>query len=273
MDPVSLLSVISAAVGAAFGADKVSALLRFLKRRRNYEDALQYRKEMLKIWKNVSAHQHNEVVKRIILHDKDIADLERVKKAYSMLSDDLIKSEIKISMEEHKGYTLVSDYFVSTIKIGKNNNVRLALNSGLMSSLLQNVLSATDRSAINQSTIVGMLVGKKMRQDTRSYVFLFSGIFLHVVLSLFDVVQINPWLIGFLMFMVGALAVNQKVMEYRIKYGLYGSTPYETREILKFIDEHTEKDDFGDGDGKRKIFQDSVEYAPKEVVVYGGAYQ
>lgn len=271
MDPFSVLGAIIAAIAGLSGADKAFSLRRFLRRRKNYEDALFYRKELLNFWIKPSQLKNDEFIKRVILHDRDIADYDKMIEIYSMLSDNLKKEEMVVLRRKYKNYALLSDYFNSTIKIG-NSRIGLALNSGLISSLLQNFLSATDRSAINRSTVVGMLVGKKMRQDTRSYIFLLSGIFLHSALSFFGIVNFNLWLIGFLVFMVGALAVNQKVMEYRIKYGLYGGTAYEAREILKFIDEYSNKDDFGSGGGQRNIFQDAVEQAPKELVIYGGAY-
>ncbi|WP_190287978.1 hypothetical protein, partial [Marichromatium sp. AB31] len=174
-----------------------------------------------------------------------------------------------------ENYTLISTYFESTIRSTDKNLIKfsIALNSGLINSLLQNLLSATDRTALDRSTIVGMLVGNKIKQDTKSYIYLLIALLIHLSMSVFSVVNINVYLITGLIFLIGALSINQKITEYRIRKGYYGGTPYEAREIIRYIEDHSNKNDFTDGDGKKKLFQNAEESTKKEVIVYGGAYQ
>lgn len=276
MEPISLLASIASVIGAAFAYDKIKSIYKLLSKKDEYEDALNIHKiitESIELEEDIERHE--KIIKRIIINDKDIGDVERLKKTYSLIfkSKDLSEVEIKCTVNATKDHKLISAYFTRNLMLGRSSAIGIALNSGLISSLLQNFLSATDRSAINRSTIVGMLVGKKVKEDTRSYIYLFLALVAHLGAVLLGLVGFNLYITGFLILMIAALAMNQKALEYRIKYGLYGSTPYEVRELIKFIEEHTDKDDFNDHEGRKKIFQDAIEEAPKEVIVYGGAYQ
>ncbi len=276
MEPISLLASIASAIGTAFAYDKIKSIYKFISKKDDYENALNIHKIIIESRElKESIKNHEAIIKRIIINDKDIGDVEKLKEAYSLAykNKELNELEIKYTINSTKDYKLISTYFKRNLMLGKSSTIGIALNSGLISSLLQNFLSATDRSAINRSTIVGMLVGKKMKEDTRSYIYLFLALAVHLGTTLLGFVGFDIYITGFLIFMIAALAINQKALEYRIKHGLYGSTPYEVREIIKFIEEHTEKDDFNDREGRKKIFQDAIEETPKEVIVYGGAYK
>jgi len=276
MEPISLLSAVSAAIVAAVGTDKFRSFYKLLKNKKRYESALYIRKYVIKNWtKHLDLDKHSDIIKRIIISDKDIASEESIKKAYSHLLGEYKHITIDMLEKKIEKYHLLSKYFESTIRSSDKSFIKfdVALNSGLISSLLQNLLSATDRSALDRSTIVGMLVGNKIKQDTKSYVYLLIALLIHLGMSLFSVMDINPYLISGLIFLIGGLSVNQKITEYRIRKGHYGSTPYETREIIRYIEEHADKNNFTDGDGKKKLFQDMKSSIKKEELVYGGAYQ
>jgi hypothetical protein len=63
------------------------------------------------------------------------------------------------------------------------------------------------------------------------------------------------------------------VLEYRIKKGLYGTNPYETKEIIQFIEEHSDKSDFIDGGKYKKLIQESDKDAIEDKIVWNGALQ
>ncbi|WP_148040292.1 hypothetical protein, partial [Marichromatium sp. AB31] len=89
MDPLSLLSAISAAVAAAIGADKIKSFLKLKKNKEQYESALYIRKYVIKNWaKHLDLDKHSEFIKRIIISDKDMASEKTIKNAYSHLLDE-----------------------------------------------------------------------------------------------------------------------------------------------------------------------------------------
>jgi hypothetical protein len=272
----TILIIIAATIIGVFAADKIHSIFLFLTRKSEYEILLRQHKQYIN---DITAGlKNNKSETPEILFDKEkvMGDLNSLKRAYSYLDVGDGKGEIKVKFTVNnieKDYKLMSRYLKYNVMQRSSSVTGLALNYGLINSLLYNFLSATDNSAINRSTIVGMLVGKKMKEDTRSYIYLFFALAAHLGASLLGVVEFNMYIVSFLILMIAALAINQKALEYRIKYGLYGSTPYEVREIIRFIDEHTDKSDFNDPEGKKKIFQDALEEAPKEVIVNGGAYQ
>lgn len=271
---MELIAYLAATILAAFAGDKAKSIHRFIRRKRSYENALRMHKVVINSLTE-HAKEKEKSVNRVILGDMDIVNQERLKDIYTLVAkhDELKRYELDQPADMTNDFRLLEEYLNIVSPDKRAHKVALALNSGLISSLLQNFLSATDRSAINRSTVVGMLVGKKMKEDTKSYVYFLCALLLQGALTLAGVIELNAYLLGFLVLMVSALAINQKALEYRIKRGLYGSTPYEVREIIKFIDEHADKNDFNDQGGARKIFQDAMEETPKEIIVHGGAYQ
>ncbi|KQA98058.1 hypothetical protein XV92_17645 [Vibrio metoecus] len=118
------------------------------------------------------------------------------------------------------------------------------LNSGLVNSTLKNVMYNDESSEIDKNSIVGMLVGEKIKKDTKSYIFIMISTIISIVLPLLTNSDVNFWLISFLLSLFSLLVLNQKLLEYRITNGFYGSNQYEAREIIGYIEQHSSDDDF-----------------------------
>ena len=52
------------------------------------------------------------------------------------------------------------------------------------------------------------------------------------------------------------LYLNTFLVNFRIKKGFYGGNEFEAREIINFIEENSEKIDFGDGDSPKQLFNE-----------------
>ena len=143
----------------------------------------------------------------------------------------------------------------------------LSLNSGLIDSMLKNIMYNDESTAINKNTIIGMLVGEKIKKDTKSFIYLGISFLVAVLLPVSGLIAFNYWLVSFLLFMFSMLILNQKVLEYRIANGLYGENEYEAREIIGYIEDHSDSDDFHSGDDK-KIFQEKT----KSNATFNGVY-
>lgn len=148
------------------------------------------------------------------------------------------------------------------------SNIWFYLNSGLIDSVVKNVVYNDDSTEIDRNTVIGLLVGDKIKKDTRS--FLYIGVALVVVLgsSLIGISELNYWLVSLLLIAFSLLNLNQKVLEYRISNGLYGQNQYEAREIIGYIENHSNPDDFHDGDNK--VFQEKKRKNNTFSGVYGG---
>ena len=273
MDLVLLIAVLSGVVASGLAFEKVKELVKFLSRKEKYDRALGLHEKLMKI---ISEDDYlrvkSEIIKRIIIGDKDIDSEDGMKNAYSEIYE-------KIKEKEFNEFDIaISDYryiekLLIQIKVDKIGGFITAVNSGLINSLVKNVVSATDRSAINRSTIVGMLVGKRMKSDAKSYAYLMSALVIYTISSVFGLGSYSAYFYLFIFTMLSGLMINQKVLEYRITKGLYGSNSYEAREIIGYIEDHSDPDDFYNGDDRKRIFQEAVEDAPREEIVYGGAYQ
>lgn len=139
------------------------------------------------------------------------------------------------------------------------------LNSGLVNSALTNVMYNDKSSEIDKNSIVGMLVGDKIRKDTKSYIFIIISLIISIALPLVANYEVNFWLISFLLSLFSLLVLNQKVLEYRISNGFYGTNQYEAREIIGYIEQHSSGDDFNGFDDKKTFPRDQ-----RKVQIHGG---
>jgi hypothetical protein len=110
-----------------------------------------------------------------------------------------------------------------------------------------------ESSEIDKNSIIGMLVGEKIRKDTKSYIFILISLVFSLAIPLFTSYEINFWLVSFLLLLFSVLVLNQKILEYRISNGFYGNNQYEAREIISYIEKHSSDDDFNGFDNK-KVF-------------------
>ena len=91
-------------------------------------------------------------------------------------------------------------------------------------------------------------------------------------LGLYGSSAYSPIGLSIILIFIGALTLNQKVLDYRIKKGFYGTTAYEVKEIVEFVSEHSDKSDFTDSGQTKKLAPDSEEM-PREVILHGEVVQ
>ncbi len=129
----------------------------------------------------------------------------------------------------------------------------LPLNAGLIMSVFQRVIDAVKKGGIDEATIVGIMVGKRIKANTKAYMFLILSLIAHVALNFFLANSVNGYLILFLITMISLLGVNQKITEYRIRKNYFGSNEYEAREIVQFILDNVDKTDFTSGGNVKRL--------------------
>ncbi|CAK2367986.1 hypothetical protein [Vibrio sp. 10N.222.55.B11] len=111
-------------------------------------------------------------------------------------------------------------------------------------------VSAKDRKA---NTIVGVMLLEKAKKGTIQQSILILGILAHLFIVWLTDSGINQFVLLFLAVLLLAVFTDQKLMEFRIRKGWYGSNEFETRELIEFITLHSNKDDFNDGNGAKRI--------------------
>lgn len=143
------------------------------------------------------------------------------------------------------------------------------LNSGLINTMLNGIFSGDKFLSMDNASVIGMLVGEKIRKDTKSYIIILVSLLLSLSIPFALGVAINLWLVVLVSIMFLLLVINHKVLEYRISNGLYGNNAYEVREILEYIESYSSDDDFT-GFEQEKVFPQEKNGNDEYVGVLGG---
>ncbi|PTP09573.1 hypothetical protein CWN85_10080 [Vibrio splendidus] len=139
------------------------------------------------------------------------------------------------------------------------------LNSGLVNTVLDNSIKSDSVSEIDKSTVIGMLLGDRMQKDTKSFIYLAIALLASFLFPLVSGLEMNFWVVGAVLVTFSLLTLNHKIIEYRVSKGYYGSNEYEVREIISYIERHSDPDDF-DSTGRKKVFQADLPEDNKEFV-------
>ena len=110
-----------------------------------------------------------------------------------------------------------------------------------------------DPSNRRASTIVGIMIGEKIRQAFVAQIWLILTVIISLIFDFFLGTRSAVWTLAISGFSLVAIQLDHKLIEYRIKRGLYGSNPFETLEIINFIIKHSNKDDFNDEGGLKRV--------------------
>lgn len=165
----------------------------------------------------------------------------------------------------------------NSLKIRLLREAWLVINSGLILSIITLIDSEESiglkddqrNKKIDTNTVIGMLVGEKIKKDTKSYLVLFMAMVLSVFLPTLDLYIFNPYVTALFVMLICFIAISHKLLEYRISNGFYGSNSYEAKEIILFIQTKLSDDDF-DGFGKREVFQEKDVKAKRHKDELGG---
>lgn len=283
LDLLNLMKTMLAIIPSLlFVYDKLISFLILKKKEKIYNSML----HIHKLYKN-DLIKNNEIFKRVILENNELDDLETLKKTYIRI---ILKEKDKVKLEGFKieldnNFKLDNNNIkklyefmyedainVKPFKVKPLKYLKLFTGAGLIGAVLRNCVVALDKSSIDRNTIVGIMVGKRISRDSKAYALLAGSLMLYIILSVSSVIEFKLIDISFFLLLIGALALNQKMLEIRIKKGMYGTNPYEVKEIIQFIEEHSDKSDFIDGKKIKKLIQDPEE-DENGVVVWDGVYQ
>lgn len=157
----------------------------------------------------------------------------------------------------------------SLYTVWKQKRPTLLLNAGLYNAFARKFLSTIQMKEIKETvsdTLIGIMIDGKAKAYTRSYIYLSLTIFLLFLGSILTDIKVEPFLIYTNIFFLAATLINQKILEFRIVKGYYGSNEYEAREMIRFIAENSDGSNFSDGIGLKPFPAEDI---PKSVWVEG----
>lgn len=111
------------------------------------------------------------------------------------------------------------------------------------------------RDSSKKIYIVKEIANKKMHNNSLAYFYLIISLLSYFVFSLFFSLSIIIEIVITIFILL--VFTNQKILEYRISKGLYGTNESEAREILQFIIENQNK--YSDGKGVN-VFSSQADY-------------
>lgn len=152
-------------------------------------------------------------------------------------------------------------------------NLIIKMNFSLLSSIsivAKEIISAKSETK-KSKTVVGLMLGEKFKKSTKAQVFLILAFIINLSLYLAFELQLS----GFVFLIVGlgilGIHIDHKMIEYRVKHGLYGTNSFESRELIEFIMAHSNKDDFNDSGGLKKIIQNpEIQEEREQEFIIGG---
>ncbi|OUB77059.1 hypothetical protein BK744_09295 [Bacillus thuringiensis serovar zhaodongensis] len=181
-----------------------------------------------------------------------------------------LKNSMKTSIREVIAVTIGSVFNSNFL-----NLLNLILNYGLYKDYLLKVKNKKIETLNKEFAVTELVIRHNSKNNTLAYIFGGFSILAYIVGIRLNLFQPN-YIFQFLtILMILIVFIKQKILQYRLKKGYFGTNEYELRQILRFIADEKNKDYFkGDGKG-RKIFssaEDTAEFKEEisEFEAWGG---
>lgn len=193
------------------------------------------------------------LVRSVFEYNKRQTILNREKKVLQALLDgETTKEEIKTTDADFESDGLLPYKLVLTVI----KWTLISMDSGLIATIIEKIKTAIRPSDVDQNTIIGIMVGQKFKSYTKGYISALLSLIAYLSITHIQGAALNGWVLLIIYSLIAAIYINQKTLEYRIRKGDYGSTEYEAREIISFVLAHSQKTDFIDKDGMKKLMPD-----------------
>ncbi|MBO1924368.1 hypothetical protein [Thiomicrorhabdus sp. 6S3-12] len=112
----------------------------------------------------------------------------------------------------------------------------------------KNINGGTSEQVL-KNAIVGLLVLNKGKEILNSYLSIVLAVIVYFVYLVIFQKEISLVFSFFIIGLFISLYINQRALTFRINKGVYGNNKYEAKELMAFIEENFENDDFTDGSG------------------------
>lgn len=211
---------------------------------------------------------------------KEIRKSVLVRLGYSMKEEEIRKYSFlnKITRTISTEFIVITaealELDASDVQLGAQRLFELLISSRIIrtaNALIANSIKEKKQEDVVKHTIVGMLVLEKSKPIAKSYFVLFFSLVAYISICLVTEISFSMSPI-FVMGLFGiCIFANQWALEYRIRKGLYGNNRYEATEIVEFIQDKIQSDDFTDGSGGfKELFPDAEREERASGVIIGG---
>lgn len=159
--------------------------------------------------------------------------------------------------ERAKSYARVIEIVLDdTMPLGKYNKKTIILiNSALISAIstLYKESEGESDEKRKSNTIVGVMLLERLKKSTKLQFILVLCLILNVLISLIPAIEFSYFLLALVSVMLLSIHADQQLIRYRIRKGWYGTNEFEAKEIINFIISHSNKDDFNDSGGLKRV--------------------
>jgi hypothetical protein len=119
-------------------------------------------------------------------------------------------------------------------------------------------------------SIVEMMVDNRAKNAQKAYTVFAITLLGQFAFAYFSKIATNFWFTLLVLILASATYLNQTILVYRIKKGLYGANDYEARELIEFIFQNVDYIDFNDGNSRKKIMPEPEEEMKENIIPEGG---
>lgn len=189
---------------------------------------------------------YNSAITKIILSSAETVGSEQGERL-RRIRNQLLHDAASVELEE-----LMS----LAVKIRKKSMFDMINSFVLTSAIYHQSNNANARSKDSANSVSKVFLASKVKESTTVYVLLASSMVFHLVLAAFNGVDFSLPAIVFLCSVALLNYARTALLAARVKSGTFGLNSSECRELLRFIEEHTEKDDFFDGGKLKRILED-----------------
>lgn len=159
--------------------------------------------------------------------------------------------------ERAKSYARVIEIVLDdTMPLGKYNKKTIILiNSALISAIstLYKESEGESDEKRKSNTIVGVMLLERLKKSTKLQFILVLCLILNVLISLIPAIEFSYFLLALVSVMLLSIHADQQLIRSRIRKGWYGTNEFEAKEIINFIISHSNKDDFNDSGGLKRV--------------------
>ncbi|MFC9728387.1 hypothetical protein [Bacillus cereus] len=133
----------------------------------------------------------------------------------------------------------------------------------------------TGQERTPELAVTELVVRHNAKNNTLAYIYAGLSLLVYIVGIRLEIFQPNYIFQLFIILMIVIIFTKQKILEYRLQKGYYGTNEYELRQILRFISDEKNKNYFNGDGSSRKIFpstEEAVKFESdlKEFEAWGG---
>lgn len=246
----------------------------YRKQRKSIEASLRLRKIVLKDGARLATLEFRDNKhRRVLVTQSELDSPEIVLRNYESLFEkdlSLDYERIHKQVEDLSEEQLALDSFEIIIGGKQHTGIWRIFNAGLIQALVASRLSDPTAKNAGGSSILGLMLGRRMDAYARAYVYSISALVIGFLSQLFLAESGAAFLsIIIPLFFLFGLTASQKILEFRVSRGYFGNNAGEAAEFIKFIQSHSDRSDFNDGDKMRRLFPELGAGQFDSVVIVG----